>query len=371
MTMFHPLVNSLTLRAMYVLALARAFLRYRNPRRRQAAKHRDAFYESVWRDAARALDASWKPLGSGIAEISLDGVTTRVTDNTCEIDGPVTLAILSDKALTYRILKREGLAIPAHAIFSLNDLAPALDFRRRIDRGCVVKPANGTGGGRGITTGVRSRLQLARAAAAAAVYCDQLLIEEQVRGDNYRLLYLDGKLLDAFVRRPPTVVGDGRSTVARLVRRENRQRLESGSDASQELLTIDLDMRRTLARQNLSFRSVPAKGQAVILKTVVNQNRGHDNTGAARVLCPSVIEDGARAVRALGVRLAGVDVITTDPGAPLPETGGVILEVNAPPNFYFHYHKRDGPFPVAEHVLRRLLLHHGHHAPELLEQGAL
>ena len=46
---------------------------------------------------------------------------------------------------------------------------------------------------------------------------------------------------------------------------------------------------------------------------------------------------------------------TADPGSPLHSSGGVILEVNAPPNFYYHYHKKDGPFPVAVHVLRRLL----------------
>jgi hypothetical protein len=51
-----------------------------------------------------------------------------------------------------------------------------------------------------------------------------------------------------------------------------------------------------------------------------------------------------------------VDIITTDPTRPLAATGGVILEVNAPPNFYYHYHKRDGAVPVALHVLRRILL---------------
>ena len=34
----------------------------------------------------------------------------------------------------------------------------------------------------------------------------------------------------------------------------------------------------------------------------------------------------------------------------------VAVKVNAPPNFYYHYHKKDGVFPVAVHVLRRLLV---------------
>ena len=80
------------------------------------------------------------------------------------------------------------------------------------------------------------------------------------------------------------------------------------------------------------------------------------NASAARLLCPSIVEDGARAVRALRVRLAGVDIITTNPAVPLAQSGGVMLEVNAPPNYYYHYQKRDGCFPVANHVLKRLLI---------------
>ena len=124
---------------------------------------------------------------------------------------------------------------------------------------------------------------------------------------------------------------------------------------SQALLTVDMDMRRTLARQGLSLRSVPAEGTTVTLKTAVNENAGADNSTVTHLLCRSVVEDGARAVRALGVRFAGIDLITPDPGRPLAEAGGVILEVNGTPNLYFHYHKRDASFPVAVHALRRLL----------------
>jgi cyanophycin synthetase len=206
-----------------------------------------------------------------------------------------------------------------------------------------------------VTTGVRSTFHLARAAAAAAAYGEQLLIEEQVEGDNYRLLYLDGELVDAFVRTPPGVTGDGRSTVAALVRAANDERLRKRAGLSQVLLTVDLDMRRTLAKQELTLRSVPAAGDRVVLKTVVNENGGADNACALDVLCPALVKECARAVRALRVRLAGVDVITRDPSRPLRETGGVVLEVNAPPNFYFHYHKRGGAYPVAKHVLARLM----------------
>jgi cyanophycin synthetase len=206
-----------------------------------------------------------------------------------------------------------------------------------------------------VTTGVRTRSHLARAAAAAAVFCDELVIERQFEGRNYRLLYLEGDLVDAFERRPPNVTGDGRSTIIALVRQANEERGRSGVGVSQALLTIDLDMKRTLARQDLSLRSVPAAGAEVRLKTVINENRGADNVTAMGSLHPTIVADGARAVRALGARFAGIDLITTDPTVPLAEGGGVIIEVNGTPNLYYHYHKRDGSFPIASLLLERLL----------------
>ena len=144
-------------------------------------------------------------------------------------------------------------------------------------------------------------------------------------------------------------------SLSRLVDRANDERLKHGSGISQVLLTVDLDMRRTLANQGLSLRSVPSAGTTVTLKTVVNENSGADNTTATSQLCRSIIEDGAKAVRALRVRFAGIDIVTRDPGVPLAESGGVILEVNGTPNLYYHYQKHDGRFPVAVHLLRRLL----------------
>ena len=354
--MFDLLTNRVTLKGLYALALAKAFFRYNNPRRQQTGRDLTGFHHRIWKEAADALGASYTRLTEHIGEISLDGVSTRVYENTCGIDDPVTMAVLSDKPLTHRILNEAGVPTPRHATFSLRNMAPAVAFLKdQTGRDCVVKPAGGTGGGRGVTTGVRTRSHLARAAAAAAVYADELMIEQQVEGENYRLLYLDGELIDAFARRLPSVVGDGRSTVAALVKRANEQRLAGRAGVSQVLLTVDLDMRRTLARQGLTMRSVPAEGRVVNLKTVVNENAGADNTTATHLLCKGLVEEGSRACRVLRTRLAGIDLITPDPNLPLAESGGVIIEVNAHPNLYFHYQKRDGAFEAAKHILPRLL----------------
>ena len=334
----------------------RGLLRRPDPLATREQEVRAAFYEALWREAAAALGADVTPLGRGVLEIRMGEAWTRVMDIRCPLHDQMALLAAGDKLLTYSLLEAEGLPTPRRLGFRMREFARAADFLEAAGRPCVVKPADGTAGGAGVVTGIRTRSQLAFAAAAAAVeFGPDLLIEEQAAGANYRLLYLDGELLDAVVRRPPQVVGDGQTTIRGLVGRENAARLACKPARVVQPLTIDLDMHNTLAEQGLSPQSIPPAGTAVTLKTVVNQNFGAENASAAHLLCEAVVEAGARAARCVGARFAGVDVITPDPTAPLGRAGGVVLEVNVAPGLHYHYHKKGGDYPVAVRVLERLL----------------
>jgi len=321
---------------------------------RRALEHRSHFYTKLWCDAASQLGASVLLLGDEIIEISRGQSCTYVQQNTTSIDRAITVAVAKNKPLVHRLLARQRLRTPAYCEFTLNEMAKAVNFVERAGGKCVVKPTNG-GGGRGVTTGVVGSVDLARAAASAAVYGRDLMVEQQVQGDVYRLLYFDGVLMDAVLRKPSAVLGDGKSTVRELIRLENEVRLKAGPNLAHALIVIDMDVRRTLASQGFSLSAVPHAGIAVTLKTVINDNSQRDNLTATHLLCKSIIEDGAAAAATIGVRLAGIDVITPDPSVPLSESGGAILEVNTTPSYHHHYYKRDGSYPVAVHLLPSLL----------------
>jgi len=287
-------------------------------------------------------------------EIGLHGRTTFIDRIDTSIDDAATLRLAGNKPLVAKRLAAHELPIPAWRQFSLSSIAEAVNFMQAGNT-YVVKPARDTGAGLGVTTNVESRRDLICAAARAAVFGNMLSIEQQIEGDNYRLLYLDGVLLDAVLRAPPTVTGDGRATIRELVARVNQTRLASGAAAAQTLLNCDLEMRQTLARQGLTPTSIPAAGHVVRLKTVINDNAAQDNHPATHLLCDAVVDAGARAAEAVGVKLAGIDIITRDPSRPLEEAGGVILEVNTTPGLYCHYHRAGEPKRVAIDILSYLL----------------
>ena len=315
---------------------------------------RSLFYKSVWEEAAKTVGASVTYLYGSLAEIRCGDSVLRVDRNTTSLDDPVTLRVAGNKPLVYRLLAEHSLPVPRHCVCRADDLNSAGAFVGQLGRRCVVKPARSTGGGLGITTGVVTRRQLFAALGRAGAHCVDVVVEEQVEGGNYRLLYLDGELLDAVERRPPVVRGDGTSTIRQLVEAENADRAAAGMAASQGSIRVDAELRHTLKSSGRELGSVPAADELVILKTVVNDNRGTDNVPASDRVCREVVKACSLAAAAVGARLAGVDVITPDPGAPLADVGGIIGEVNTTPGYYFHYMTNGAPAPVALLILERL-----------------
>jgi cyanophycin synthetase len=319
---------------------------------RRVLDNRRGFYTALWRDAAARAGAEVIELGASRLSIQCGSTRLLVSGNFTSLDDPVTLALAGDKPYVYGLLAEQGLPVPKHVACRYDDWPVAESALTSLGGPCVVKPALGGWAGKGITTGVAGRLALLQALAVAGASSEQVVVEREVEGDNYRLLYLDGELLDVVRREPPMLRGDGRSTIRELLRAENADRRTRGSAAAQTPLTVDADLRHTLRRQGYSLRSVPAAGVLVRAKTVVNDNRRESNASVNGILCGSIVEAGAAAAAVLGIRLAGVDVISRDPGRSLQDTGGVILEVNTNPGLYIH--STGEPVAVAAAILERL-----------------
>jgi D-alanine-D-alanine ligase-like ATP-grasp enzyme len=134
-----------------------------------------------------------------------------------------------------------------------------------------------------------------------------------VRAPEHRVFVLDGRALFSYHKRPPSVVGDGRTPLRELIaalRRENaRARDEAG-----RLMALD---------------ETPAAGQRLTLDGPANRSAG----GGSHDLRDGAPEPMARlaaaAADALGLRLAGVDLFDLSPAGDGGELA--VIEVNSNP----------------------------------------
>jgi cyanophycin synthetase len=297
---------------------------------------REDFYQRFWHAAADSVGASVEDLGFGFLKISRAKRSTVVCGYLVQLDDHVSLRIAGNKPLTYRLLAQDGFPIPRYQTFSSHELKKAARFLSDLpgDK-AVLKPAFNTGGGAGVTMNLTTASDLRPAVYAASVYGPHLLLEEQVPGHSYRLLYLGGEFVDAVRRDPPIIVGNGSDTIRGLVRAENNRRLD-GSFSSLSPLTIDLESKITLRQQKLSPRTVPPSKSIVTVKAVVNQNTANENHSVREAVHPSIIELGRTLVKKFRLELAGIDLLAKDIAEPLETSGGAINEVNTTPGLHHH-----------------------------------
>jgi len=334
--------------------------------RRINAQHRraelvagSAAYTAMWRAAAEQIGAELRQLGGDFLEISRNGRRTRVMRDITPLDDLVTRAFALDKPLVQAALTEAGVPVAEYVDFSPANLEPGLAFLARANGPIVVKPAQGTGAGYGVTTGVRKQRDLRRAVAWAAADSARVLVERQHPGDVLRVLVLDGQVIDVVRRCRPAVTGDGRSGVGALILAESRRRLEAGWDAAFKPLRVDLDCLLTLRSQGLSLDAVLPEGRRVEVKGVTNENAPEDNASVIDAVDEGLIADAATAAQCVGLTLAGVDVCTERLDGGLATGGGIVLEVNPTPGLHHHYRLRDPDraVDVAVPILERLLDH--------------
>lgn len=319
-------------------------LKYRGIRRN--------FYREYWCQAATDIGAEWEDLGGGWYRITRQGLHTFVRDHQLMLDSALMLDLMGDKAKTLSLLKGLGRLLPASCAFSVRDMKPARDLLETHGR-IVVKPSFGTGGGRGVTTGVETEEALLDAARYAARFSGKLVAEEQVTGHNYRLLYLNGQFIDAVRRDPPTVFGDGTSSIRQLINRENRARLESSPALALSPLVVDRDARLYMKKNGLSLGTRPASGAKVQIKQAINENNRFGNWAVGETVSEHIRISCGKICSALGVQLAGVDLYCHDITGPFHPDNCTIGEINTTPGLHHHVLVAN-PMksePVAERIL--------------------
>ena len=335
---------------------------WRNTSQKVYFYHRISEYREMWKTVAEKKGAKFSILSDDIWEIELNGNRTRIFNNQLEFDNPVTLGLASMKPLMHRLLKEKGISVPEHIVFRLSELDRAYEFLMRHPGGCVIKPADGTHAGDGVTTYIMSKKEARKAAILASLYCPDLLMEPQIPGECYRVLVLGGKMVHAVRRSGPRLCGDGISGISDLIKAEN-ERLKSQNKG---ILKIDRDCLFTLSWQNLSLDSIPQRDQVFIAKSV-NDPLGRNvelrtvyNETVTDLICDSVKKSAELAAKILNSDFVGVDLIMTDPSVPLEESGGVINEVNTTPALHHHYDIRVDKYPEPAVQALSLLLNRAH-----------
>jgi len=249
----------------------------------------------------------------------------------------------------------EGASIPVPNGRVVSTQEAAVDVFKEIGTAVVVKPDVGNHCN-GSTINITDLDQIKKAFQAAQAYHPEVIVEAYVRGDDFRLLVIDGKLVAAARREPAHVIGDGKSSIKELIQKINADpRRGFGHEKVLTRIEIDEMTERLLFLKGLSVDSVPGEGETVYLKTTANLSQGGTATDVTDEVNPEIRLMAERTVRIIGLDCVGVDALANDISLPLDQSGIKVIEVNAAPGFRMHLEPTKGqPRNVAKPLVDML-----------------
>ncbi len=237
----------------------------------------------------------------------------------------VAVVAASHKHVANELLRDAGLPVPAQRL--VKDIGAALRAAAQIGYPVVVKPT-GTDHGTAVTTSIGDDRALTTAFERARAH-GAVVVEKHIEGDQHRLSVLGGRLATVARLRPAFVVGNGRDSIAELVRAARIERLKN-TQLRYFPFPIDDETVRVLGAAGLTLESVPPDGQTVTMRTNANLSGG-GRIELIDTVHPDNVLLAERAAATIGLDLAGIDLIATDVATSWVENGAAICEVNPNP----------------------------------------
>lgn len=273
---------------------------------------------------------------SGLMALSCGGRTITCRESLSQLTSAVAMSCCDDKAVTRRLLRRHGLAVPDQ-----EEAGSPADNRAFLETHCriVVKPARGEQGA-GISVDLSTPEEVETAVAAARAVCDRVLLEQFVAGDDLRIVVINFQVVAAAVRRPARVVGDGTSTVRTLIEKQSRRR--AAATGGESRIPLDRETRRCLRLAGWDLDEIPSAGAEVPVRKTANLHTGGTIHDVTAQLHPDLAEAAVRAARALDIPVVGLDFLV--PAVDGPDY--VIIEANERPGLANHE-----PQPTAERFI--------------------
>lgn len=252
--------------------------------------------------------------------------------------------IQRDKYITNIMIERLGLPIVKWEL--LRKKADLEKVWSKYEKPVVIKPV-GLTGGQGVTVGIKTIKEAQKAFDDAQKKIEsrerkewqtKIMLQEQVQGEDYRLLVIDGKLEVVTKRIPAFIIGDGEKNIKQLIEETNKDPRRDTKNPSHTLkpIVIDEPLEEFLKEQKLSLKDIPAKNEKIEVRKVASMSQGgitEDFTDSVSSEIKYIVESIAQATHAFAL---GVDILCKDISAPLTKENGGILEVNTMPEAYLN-----------------------------------
>lgn len=222
--------------------------------------------------------------------------------------------IAASKTKTKKYLEDAGVPVPKGERFIRKTNNQIIEYAvNNLKFPVVLKPTSGKMG-RGVIANIRNKeeLQDALVYVRERLGFNNVILEEFIPGEEYRIYVLDGKVIAGLNRLPANVIGDGVNTIKKLIKIKNAEREQIPSVRGRPI-KIDSEVKRNVKNYGYTMDSVPPEGERLLLRKNSNISSGGDPVDATDILDDKVKDVAVMAAKAVsGLVECGVDLIVDE-----------------------------------------------------------
>ncbi len=264
----------------------------------------------------------------------------------------ITKYIAENKDLSYIFMGNLGFTVPK--TITVKNVDQALAAAQSIGYPLVIKP-NDSKGSQGVSILHQSNEEafLEAFELAYQVNFDHVLIQNFVKGKDYRVLMLDRKVAAVAHREPASIYGDGFHNIDLLIKLENNKPDRGdGRVALLSKIKVTEDTTNHLAKQGLSLKYIPKAGEKIFLSEIGSMSAGGESIDYTDDLPPENIRLFERMAEALDAPVLGLDIRSEDITKVLSPSDYCIIEINHSPGFALHQFPNHGkPRNIAKMIV--------------------
>lgn len=251
----------------------------------------------------------------------------------------VAVDIACDKLLTKELLFNQCLPVARGG--KVQNSLDLLLKAESIDYPVVLKPRYGNQG-KGVFVNIKNEKELLNAYNLLSKNYSDLMIERYVKGRDFRVCIVDGEVIAVAERIPPYIIGDGKSTVRRLIQLLNKdERRGKGHEKPLTKVKIDEALIEHIGKFGYDINSIIPKNEKLTLRENANLSTGGTAVDYTNIICEENIDICKRAAKAIGLNICGIDLCCMDISIPI-EKDGAIIEINAAPGIRMHHYPFEG-----------------------------
>lgn len=256
-------------------------------------------------------------------------------------DSYITVLIMENKSVTKKVLRDNNIKVPAG--IEVNSLQEALNIiDDYVNKPIVIKPKSTNFGiGISIFKDGADEDSLSKAFELAFEHDNTVLVEEFIKGKEYRFLVIDDKVAGILHRVPANVKGDGVNSIKELIEIKNQDPLRGYHYVTPlEKIILDESAELFLKQQNKDFKYVPEKDEVVYLRENSNISTGGDSIDYTDDISDKFKDIAVKAAQAANARICGVDMMLEDYKD--ENTNYAIIELNFNPAIHIHCYPYKG-----------------------------